>query len=187
MGYDFVSSTEGGVSSYSLPFLGAAQIAATDGRGLFVPMSDAVLEVWLPGARRAERRVALPLALSPYSREAIQSARDRAVSRVSGDYARQLQDRFDGALRDLPPLAPPAQRIVGMGGDAWVQPFAADSGDRDWIVVSPASGAVLATVAVDPNMTLLAGSASMAVLLGRTEVLEEQFVQLRRIDRNAGR
>lgn len=183
MAYDFVREIEGGRSSYRVPYLGEAHVASVDGRGVFVPIGDAVLEVWSPGAAEVERRVPLPIDLTPYSRQAIRSARDEALSGASGEYARLLRERFDGVLEELPPLAPPAQRIVAMGGDVWIQPFSGDSAVAAWIVVRPAAGAVLATATVDPNMSLLAGSQDVAVLLGRTDVLEEQFVQLRRIVR----
>lgn len=187
MAYDFVHEIEGGRGSFSVPYLGEAHVAAVGGRGVFVPIGDAVLEVWSPGAADVERRVPLPIDLAPYSRQAIRSARDEALSGASGEQARLLRERFDGVLEELPPLAPPAQRIVAMGDDVWIQPFGADSAVADWIVVRPASGTVLATATVDPNMMLLAGSQDVAVLLGRTDVLEEQFVQLRRIVRAEAR
>lgn len=187
MAYDFVHRLVAGTSMYSVPYLGEAHVASVAGRGVFVPIGEAVLEVWSPDARDVERRISLPIDRMPYSREAIRSARAEALSNAVGEQARLLRERFDGVLEELPPLAPPARRVVAMGEDAWIQPFAADSAVAGWIVVHPASGAVIAAATVDPNMRLLAGSKDVAVLLGRTDVLDEQFVQLRRIVRDGFR
>ncbi len=187
MAYDFVHRLEVGVSSYGVPFLGTAHVASVAGMGLFIGMDDVSLELWSPERGGPERRVLLPIRRSRYSRDAIRSAREEALSRVSGEHAALVRERFDGALEDLPPLAPPVQRIVRMGEDAWIQPFAADTGVVEWIVVRPLSASVVATAAVDPSMRLLAGSRDVAVLLGETEDLGEQFVQLRRIVREPGR
>lgn len=187
MAYDFVHRLEVGVASYGVPFLGAAHVASATGIGLFIGMDDVSLELWSPKGGGSERRVLLPIERSRYSRDAIRSARDEALSGVSGEQADLVRERFDGVLEDLPPLAPPVQRIVRVGEDAWIQPFASDTGVAEWIVVRPLSASVVATAAVDPSMRLLAGSRDVAVLLGETEDLGEQFVQLRRIVRDTVR
>lgn len=187
MAYDFVHRLEVGVASYGVPFLGTAHVASAAGMGLFIGMDDVSLELWSPERGGPERRVLLPIQRSRYSRDAIRTARDEALSGVSGEQAALARERFDGVLEDLPPLAPPVQRIVRMGEDAWIQPFAADTGVVEWIVVRPLSASVVATAAVDPSMRLLAGSPDVAVLLGETEDLGEQFVQLRRIVRGPAR
>ncbi len=182
--YDFVHHLEFGIASYSVPFLGTAHVASVAGMGLFIGMDDVSLEVWSLERGEPERRVLLPIGRSRYSRDAIRAARDEALSGVSGEHAALVRERFNGVLGDLPPLAPPVQRIVRVGEDAWIQPFATDTGVAEWIVVRPLSASVVATAAVDPSMRLLAGSGDVAVLLGETEGLGEQFVQLRRIVRD---
>ncbi len=184
VGYDYLLQIEGGNLANSLWFLGGAQTAAAGGKLLFAPMDEAVLEVWPPGGRSPERRVALPVARAPYGREAIRALRAKESSAASGEDAVLVRKQFDGVLDELPALAPSILRMVRMGRDVWVQPFSPDlDGQPDWLVVDPGTGTVRATVTVGQDWTLLGGSDEVAVLLGQTEELEEQFVQARGIVR----
>ncbi len=184
LGYDYVLQIEGGVASNSMAFLGGAQVAAAVGAAVVAPVAEPVLEVWRFGVDGPERRVALPVGRPRYSREAIRALRAEALSRAVGEDVALVRRRFDGTLDDLPPLAPPVRRIVAMGRDVWLQPFSPDlEGGRDWLVVDPVVGAVRATVAVPEDFRLLGGSGEVAVLLGETAELGEQFVQLRRVER----
>ena len=184
LGYDHMLRIEGGVVSYSMAFLGGAQVAAAGGAAVVVPIGEAVLEVWRFGVDGPERRVALPVGRPRYSREAIRALRAEALSQAVGEDVALIRRQFDDTLDDLPPLAPPVRRVVAMGRDVWLQPFSPDlEGGRDWLVVDPVVGAVRATVAVPQDFRLLGGSDDAAVLLGETAELEEQFVQVRRVER----
>lgn len=187
MGYDYLLQIEGGAMASGLPFLGRAQVAGAGGRWLFAPMDDAVLEVWAPGGRSPERRIALPPGRSPYSRDAIRALGAEEAAAASREDAALARKQFDGVLDELPPLAPPVRQLVRMGRDVWVQPFSPGlEGAAEWLVVDPVAGTVRATVSVDPRLTLLAGSGEVAVLLGETDELAEHYVQVRRIMRAPG-
>lgn len=187
VGYDFVHHVEGGNMANSVPFLGAARMAGVGGQWLFAPMDAAALELRAPGGGSPERRIPLPVERVSYDRDAVRALRAQETSGVPAEDAALIRTQFDGVLADLPPLAPPVAQLARMGRHVWIQPFSSDlNGAADWLVVDPVAGTVRAAVAVDPELTLLAGSDDVAVLLGRTQDLEEQFVQVRRIVRGAG-
>lgn len=187
VGYDFVHHIEGGNMANSVPFLGAAHMAGVGGRWLFAPMDDAALELWSPGGGSPERRIPLPVERVSYSRDAIRALRAQETSGAPAEDAALIRAQYDGVLADLPPLAPPVAQLVPMGRDVWVQPFSAGlEGAAEWLVVDPVAGIARAAATVDPELTLLAGSDDVAVLLGQTKELEEQFVQVRRIVRGSG-
>lgn len=187
VGYDFVHHVEGGNMANSVPFLGTARVVGVGSQWLFAPMDDAALELWSPGGGSPARRIPLPVERVSYNRDAIQALRVQEISGVPPEDAALLRAQFDGVLADLPPLTPPVAQLVKMGGDVWVQPFSSDlNGAAEWLVVDPVAGIARAAATVDPELTLLAGSDDVAVLLGRTQDLEEQFVQVRRIVRGSG-
>ena len=182
--YDYAHQIEGGSMTNSVPFLGRAHVVAVAGKWVFAPMEEAVLEIWTSQGRSPERRMALPVERPRYDRAAIRALRDEEASARSGEDAEQVRREFDGVLGELPPLAPAVHRMVRMGSDVWVQPFSPGlEGEPEWLVVDVADGTVRATVSVDPDLTLLAGSDEVAVLLGQTAALEQQFVQVRRVVR----
>ena len=182
--YDYAHQIEGGSMTNSVPFLGREHVVAVAGKWVFAPMEEAVLEIWTSQGRSPERRMALPVERPRYDRAAIRALRDEEASARSGEDAEQVRREFDGVLGELPPLAPAVHRMVRMGSDVWVQPFSPGlDGEPEWLVVDIAAGTVRATVSVDPDLTLLAGSDEVAVLLGQTAALEQQFVQVRRVVR----
>jgi len=187
VGYDFVHHIEGGNMATSVPYLGAARVAGIGGRWLLAPMDEAALELWAPGGASPERRLPLPVERVAYSRDAIRALRAQETSGAPAEDAALIRAQYDGVLADLPPLAPPVAQLVPMGRDVWVQPFSAGpKGAGEWLVLDPVAGVVRAAATVDPELTLLAGSDDVAVLLGQTKELEEQFVQVRRIVRGSG-
>ena len=63
-----------------------------------------------------------------------------------------------------------------MGDDIWLEPYETELGTRGktvWFVASARDETLRATIALDSDKTLLGGNASIAVLLRRTELMEE--------------
>lgn len=176
-----------GTTAYRTDFLGKARLASAEGRWLFAPMSDAVLEVWGRTGAAPERKVRLPIDPRSHPRDVGRDVRDRWLSRASGPSAVRIRSMFDDLWDgNAPELAPAVGEIVEVGRDVWLRPFAPDAESEgepvSWLVVDPVAGVVRATVEVAPDLELLGGSEEAVAVLGRTE-LGEQFVQVRRIVR----
>ena len=177
-----------GTTAYRTDFLGKAHLASAEGRWLFAPMSDAVLEVWGQTGAAPERKVQLPIDPRPHPRDVGREVRDRWLSRAGGPSAARIrgmfEDLWDG---NAPEQAPAVGQVVEVGRDVWLRPFALDDESESepvsWVVVDPVAGVVRATVEVAPDLELLGGSEDAVAVLGRTE-LGEQFVQVRRIARD---
>ena len=191
MNYDYlVVHTVGGhraTTTYRANYLGSAHVAATANRWLFVPMDDAVLEVWEPTGEAPERTVPLPVEQQPYRPDVGREMRDDWLPDTGrgGERGARIREMFDNLWeKELPPWAPPVGDAVEVGRHLWLQPFASDPEDEPpWLIVDPVAGVVRATVDVGPDLELLGGSEDAVAVLGRTE-LGEQFVQVRRIVRD---
>ena len=176
-----------GTTGYRTDFLGKAHLASAEGRWLFAPMSDAVLEVWGRTGAAPERKVQLPIDLLPHPRDVGRDVRDRWLSRAGGRGAARVRAMFDDLWDgNVPELAPAVGEIVEVGREVWLRPFVHnDESEGDpvsWLVADPVAGVVRATVEVAPDLELLGGSEEAVAVLGRTE-LGEQFVQVRNIVR----
>lgn len=177
-----------GTTAYRTDFLGKAHLASAEGRWLFAPMSDAVLEVWGQTGAAPERKVQLPIDPRPHPRDVGREVRDRWLSRAGGPSAARIRGMFDDLWDgNAPEQAPAVGQVVEVGRDVWLRPFALDDESESepvsWVVVDPVAGVVRATVEVAPDLELLGGSEDAVAVLGRTE-LGEQFVQVRRIARD---
>lgn len=192
MNYDYfiVHTTPDGyraATGYRADYLGSAHVASVAGRWLFVPIEDAVLEVWEPTGDAPEHAVPLPIERQPYRPDVGREVRDDWLPDTGrgGPRGERIRAMFDNLWEnELPPWAPPVGDAVAVGRHVWLQPFASDpEADPPWLIVDPIEGVVRASVDVGPDLELLGGSEDAVAVLGRTE-LGEQFVQVRRIVRD---
>ena len=102
----------------------------------------------------------------------------------SGESRVRLRAMYNDLEREVPAkTAPPARRVVGMGGDLWIEMFARGPGETvTWFVTSPREGTVRATITVDDQTTLLGGTEGQAVLL-RPNELGVEIVEVRAVRR----
>ncbi len=173
-------------TTYRTEFLGRSHLASVGRRWLFVPLDDAVVEVWGEAESVVAGKVPLPIERRPHRRDAGREVRDRWLSRSRGPAAVRIREMFDNLWDDeLPRWAPSVGDMVEVGRDVWLRPFAppAESEPR-WVIVDPIEGVVRATVEVGPDLELLGGSEDAVAVLGQTG-LGEQFVQVRRIVRGS--
>ena len=181
---------EVGQSTYNPPFLGSAHFAVTGSHYAVVPLDSAVV---LISALRtlADRRVPLPIPARSLTIDVVRRARESGLSRnrsspwgsVEADrrIRRVYSDDFP-----LPDLEPAVRRLLSIGDHLWVEPHRQASEDhKQWLVVDPVAGTVVAEVNIPATERVLSGNKHSIVLLAHTP-MDEEFVRVRDIKRPSG-
>lgn len=183
------TSTMSGTTTYRIPVLGTAHLGTAAGRWFFVPMDRPVIELHEAGSGGPPVEIALPLEARRPLGPRLSEYGDSVVLSVGQEYRARLRAVYDGVERAASGKnAAPAQRVVAMGEDIWIDittPNRAQNGKTVWFVASAQEEALRATITLDSDKTLLGGNASIAVLLRRTE-LEEEIVEVYGVVRGAG-
>ena len=171
------TSTMSGTTRYRIPVLGTAHLGTAAGRWFFVPMDRPVIELYYAEGGGPPVEIALPLDTRPPLGPRLSEYGDSVVSSVDHEYRARLRAVYDGLERAASgKTAAPVQRVVVMGDDIWLEPYETELGTRGktvWFVASARDETLRATIALDSDKTLLGGNASIAVLLRRTELMEE--------------
>ena len=166
-----------GTTRYRIPVLGTAHLGTAAGRWFFVPMDRPVIELYYAEGGGPPVEIALPLGTRPPLGPRLSEYGDSVVSSVDPEYRARLRAVYDGLERAASgKTAAPVQRVVVMGDDIWLEPYEPELGTRGktvWLVASARDETLRAAIALDSDKTLLGGNASIAVLLRRTELMEE--------------
>ena len=185
--YAYFSPAANSTTTYSMAFLGSAQVGGADSRWFFVPLDRPVIE--LHGIDQdGNSEIALPLEPTPYAANAWRTPMDSVLALASGDSRVRLREVYNELERELPRrMAPPVRRAVRMGVFLWVEAFEPSAdGKSEWLVANLLDGTVQARVVVDDDWTLLAGTQSHVVVLSHTD-LGEEIIETRAIVPGQGR
>ena len=178
------SSGGSGSTGYRMDFLGSAHIgSAPGGRWFFVPMDRPVIELIAidPGG---SSEIALPLEMMLYADSDWRRPLDSLLAISRGSSRDRIRTVYKDLEREVPRrTAPPARRALRMGRFLWIKRYDPGPGPgAEWLVADLVGGSIHATVMVDDDWTILAGTEDQVTVLTRTD-LGEEVVQVRAIER----
>jgi len=181
--YAYFSPRANSTTTYSMAFLGAAQVGVWDSQWYFVPLDRPVIE--LHGSDKGGgSEIALPLEPMPYASSVWRRPMDSVLAIASGDSRDRLRTVYNQLARAVPRrTAPPVRRAVRMGMFLWVEVFErATGGESQWLVTNLVESRVQARVVVDDEWTVLGGTDNHVVILTRTD-LGEDVIEVRAVIR----
>ena len=185
IGYQYFFAQQHGHTTYRTQYLGEAQLAASSGRWFFVPLHGPGMEVG-DASSGDSREVVLPMEPHSYRQEGLRASWEPLLSRTTGSSRSRIRAVYADLRGKLPRRdAPLARNVLVVGDDVWLERYAPEAAhggaeEPEWIVVSPADGALRATLKLDRGLELLAATADLAAVLTTTE-LGEEIVQVRRV------
>lgn len=179
--YTYFAPEANSTTTYSMAFLGSAQVGGADGSWFFLPLDRPVIELHEIG-QAVPSEIVLPIEPEPYAASDWRRPMDSVLAIANGVSRNRLRTVYNELEREVPRrIAPVGRSALKLGTYLWVEVFQRGTDDGSvWLVANLLEGTVQARVVVDDDWTLLAGNDTHVVILTRT-ALGEEVVELRAI------